>query len=98
MRVRVHAALFPNVRLLAVSEQSTRSATLNVAVTHPGTNEHNCCLTSNSDNTTTFPLSYCYSIYFDGFDLLILFDILTSLSYLTRLISFVGGTILLKRL
>ena len=31
MRVRVHAALFPNVRLLAVSEQSTRSATLTVA-------------------------------------------------------------------
>ena len=44
MRVRVHAALFPNVRLLAVSEQSTRSATLTVAVTHPGTNAHNCCL------------------------------------------------------
>ena len=38
MLVQVHAALFPNVRLLAVSEQSTRSATLTVAVTHPGTN------------------------------------------------------------
>ena len=51
---------FPNFRLLAVSEQSTRSATLTVAVTHPGTNEHNCCLTSNSDLTTIFPLSYWY--------------------------------------
>ena len=62
MRVQVHAALFPNIRLLAVSEQSTRSATLTVAVTHPGTNAHNCCLTSNSDLTTIFPLSYWYSI------------------------------------
>ena len=51
MLVQVHAALFPNVRLLAVSEQSTRSATLTVAVTHPGTNLHNCCLTSDSDLT-----------------------------------------------
>ena len=49
--VQVHAALFPNIRLLAVSEQSIRSATLTVAVTHPGTNPHNCCLTSDSDHT-----------------------------------------------
>ena len=62
MLVQVHAALFPNVRLLAVSEQSTRSETLTVAVTHPGTNAHNCCLTSNSDLTTIFPLNYWYSI------------------------------------
>ena len=46
MLVQVHAALFPDVRLLAVSEQSIRSASLTVAVTHPGTNLHNCCLTS----------------------------------------------------
>ena len=32
--VQVHPALFPNVRLLAVSERSIRSATLTVAVTH----------------------------------------------------------------
>ena len=64
MRVQVHAELFPNVRLLAVSEQSTRSATLTVAVTHPGTNAHNCCLISNSDLTTIFPLSYWYSTQF----------------------------------
>ena len=62
VQVRVHAALFPNVRLLAVSEQSTRSATLTVVVTHPGTNAHNCCLTSNRDLTTIFPLSYWYSV------------------------------------
>ena len=36
----------------AVSEQSTRSATLTVVVTHPGTNAHNFFLTSNSDLTT----------------------------------------------
>ena len=46
MRVRVHAALFPKVRLLAVSEQITRSATLTVAVTHPGT----CILTNTHKN------------------------------------------------
>ena len=61
--LRLNAALFPNVRLLAVSEQSTRSATLTVAVTHPGTYAHNCCLTSNSDLTTIFPLSYRFSIW-----------------------------------
>ena len=43
MLVQVHAALFPNVRLLAVSEQSTRSATLTVAVTHPDTNAFELC-------------------------------------------------------
>ena len=47
--MQVHAALFPNVRLLAVSERSIRSATLIVAVTD--TNLHNCCLTSDSDLT-----------------------------------------------
>ena len=51
MLVQVHAALFPNVRLMTVSERSIRSATLTVAVTHPGTNLHNCCLTSDSDLT-----------------------------------------------
>ena len=50
-RMLVHAALFPNVMLLAVLEQSIRSATLTAAVTHPGTNLHNCCLTSDSDLT-----------------------------------------------
>ena len=45
------------VRLLAVSQKSLRSATLTVAVTHPGTNAHNCCLTTISDLTTIFPLA-----------------------------------------
>ena len=35
MLLQMHAALFPNIRLLAVSERSMRSATLTVAVTHP---------------------------------------------------------------
>jgi hypothetical protein len=34
----LHAVLFPSVRLLAVHPQQTRSRTLTVAVTHPGTN------------------------------------------------------------
>ena len=51
MLVQVHAALFPNVRPRAVSVQSMRSATLTVAVTHPGINLHNCCLTSDIDLT-----------------------------------------------
>ena len=50
MLVQVHAALFTNVRLLAVSERSI-SATLTVVVTHPGTNAHNCYLTSKVDLT-----------------------------------------------
>ena len=33
MLMQVHAALFPNVRLLAVSERYIRSATLILAVT-----------------------------------------------------------------
>ena len=49
--VQVHAALFPNVRLLAVSEGSIRSATLTLLVTHPGTNLNNCSFTSDSDLT-----------------------------------------------
>ena len=47
--VQVHAALYPNVRLLAMSERYIRSVTLTVGVTHPGTNAHNRCLNSDSD-------------------------------------------------
>jgi hypothetical protein len=57
----LHAVLFPSVRLLAVHPQQTRSRTLTVAVTHPGTNAHNCSLTSSSDHTTIFPLGHWYS-------------------------------------
>ena len=49
--VQEHAALFPYVRLLALSDRSIRSSTLTVAVTHPGTNLRNYCLTSDSDLT-----------------------------------------------
>ena len=53
--------LFPSVRLLVVHPQQTRSRTLTVAVTHPGTNPHNCSLTSSSDHTTIYPLGHWYS-------------------------------------
>ena len=36
--------LFPSARLLIVHPQQRRSRTLTVAVTHPGTNAHNCSL------------------------------------------------------
>ena len=61
VRAFLHAVLFPSVRLLAVHPQQTRSRTLTVAVTHPGTNAHNCSLTSSSDHTTIFPLGHWYS-------------------------------------
>ena len=38
----LHAVLLPSVRILVVHPQQTRSRTLTVAVTHPGTNAHNC--------------------------------------------------------
>ena len=57
----LHAVLFPSVRLLVVHPQQTRSRTLTVAVTHPGTNAHNCSLTSSSDHTTIYPLGHWYS-------------------------------------
>ena len=53
--------LFPSVRLLVVHPQHTRRRTLTVAVTHPGTNAHNCSLTSSSDHTTIYPLGHWYS-------------------------------------
>ena len=53
MLMQVNAALFPNISLLAISEQSIRSVTLTVAVTHPGTNTNNCCLTSDIDLTAS---------------------------------------------
>ena len=55
------AVLFPSVRLLVVHPHNTRRRTLTVAVTHPGTNAHNCSLTSRSDHTTIFPLGHRYS-------------------------------------
>ena len=57
----LHAVLFPSVRLLVVHPQHTRRRTLTVAVTHPGTNTHNCSLTSSSDHTTIYPLGHWYS-------------------------------------
>ena len=57
----LHAVLFPSVRLLVVHPQQTRSRTLTVAVTHPGTDTHNCSLTSSSDHTTIYPLGHWYS-------------------------------------
>ena len=60
MLVHVHAALFPNVRLLAMSERSIRTVTLAVAVTHPGTNTHNCCLTYS--HLTTWVLVFDFGL------------------------------------
>jgi hypothetical protein len=56
----LNAVLFPSVRLLGVHPQQTRIRTLTVAVTHPGTNAHNCSLTSSTDHTTIYPLGHCY--------------------------------------
>jgi hypothetical protein len=43
-----------------VHPQQTRSRTLTVVVTNPGTNAHNCSLTSSSDHTTIYPLGHWY--------------------------------------
>jgi hypothetical protein len=61
VRAFLHVVLFPSVRLLVVHPQQTRSRTLTVAVTHPGTNAHNCSLTSSNDHTTIYPLGQWYS-------------------------------------
>ena len=37
-----------SIMLLVLNPQPTRSSTLTVAFTHPGTNPHNCSLTSTS--------------------------------------------------
>ena len=62
----LHAVLFPSVRLLVLHPHNTRRRTLNVSVTHPGTNAHNCSLTSRSDHTTIFPLGQRYSSKVSG--------------------------------
>ena len=56
----MHAVLFPSITLLDVHAQHTRSRALTVAITHPGTNAHNCSLTSSSHHTTIYPLGHSY--------------------------------------
>ena len=60
VRAFLHVVLFTSIRLLVVHPQQTRSRTLTVAVTHPGTNAHTCSLTSSSDNTTIYPQGHWY--------------------------------------
>ena len=49
--------------LHAVHPQQTRSRTLTVTVTYPGTNANNCSLTSSIDHTTICPLGHWYSSF-----------------------------------
>ena len=57
----LHAVLYPRVKLLVVHPQQTRSRTLTVAVTHPGTIAHNSAITLSKVHTTIYPLGHWYS-------------------------------------